>query len=79
MIFYCLGVGISKLLYFIPNDFMNIDEAQMYIGLTISFCLLIALALKKEKMENEIYKWKNKEKISNIFNKHSFEEKNNKK
>lgn len=79
MIFYCLGVGISKLLYFIPNDFMDIDEARMSIGLTISFFLIIALALKKEKTENEIYKWKNKEKINNTFNKHIFEEEENNK
>jgi hypothetical protein len=32
------------------------------------------LGLKYEKMRSEIYKWKNKDKIINQFNKHYFEE-----
>ena len=62
-------LGFEKILSLIP--LLSIDT-RISIAVGISFLLLILAGLKYEKMQNEIYKWKNKDKIKNIYNDHMF-------
>ena len=78
IISFALAFGFSKFLFFVPYNFLGLENARIGLGAAISFILLIYLGLKYEKMQNEIYKLKNKDKIINQFNKHIFE-KNDKK
>lgn len=65
--------GFSKVLLFLPNDFLGFDNARYSIAFGLSCLLLIVVGLKYEKMQNEIYKWKNKDVLINDFNKHIFQ------
>lgn len=72
IILLALAFGFNKFLFFLPYNFLGIENARIGLSITVSFLLLIYFGLKYEKMQNEIYKWKNKDKIINRFNEHIF-------
>jgi len=74
IILFALAFGFSKFFFFVPCNFLGLENARIGLGAAISFLLLIYLGLKYEKMQNEIYKWKNKDKITNQFNEHIFKD-----
>ncbi len=69
IILYSFVIGFEKILSLIPLLSTN---TRISIAVGISFLLLILVGLKYEKMQNEIYKWENKDKIKNIHNEHMF-------
>lgn len=73
-IFFVLWLGFQEILFFLPNHTQHFGYVRSFTSGIISFFLLVMLGLKYEKMRSEIYKWKNKDKIINQFNKHYFEE-----
>lgn len=70
IIFIATGLGVARMLIYLPINLSSSERTST--GLVISFALLIALGFKYEKMNSEIYKWKNKDKIINKFNEHIF-------
>lgn len=73
-ILFALSFGLNRILFFLPNDFLSLKNARLSLSMGISSLLLIYLGLKYEKMQDEIYKWKNKDKIINQFNEHIFKD-----
>jgi hypothetical protein len=73
-IFFVLTLGFWQILFFLPSHTENLIYVREFASGIISLFLLVMLGFKYDKMKSEVYKWKNKDKIINQYNKHMFEE-----